>query len=144
MTETTTSSLPPRALIGHRLLALGYDLFPVVGIWFLVAAVFTLAHGDAVRGGWLGFGEFVALWLATGLYATASWRHGGQTLGMRPWKLKVVAANGGTPSWRAAWLRYAVGTLSLLLAGAGFWWAWFDRGKLAWHDRFSATRLVRT
>ena len=140
MTETTAAS---RALIGRRLLALLYDLFAAIGIWFLIATVFTLAHGDAVRGGWLGLLEFAALWSATGLYATASWRRGGQTLGMRPWKLKVVAADGGVPSWRAAWLRYAVGTLSLLLGGIGFWWAWFDRQRLTLHDRASATRMVR-
>ena len=25
----------------------------------------------------------------------------------------------------------------------GFWWAWFDRDRLAWHDRASATRIRR-
>lgn len=140
MTETPTAS---RALIGRRLLALLYDLFAAIGIWFLIATVFILAHGDAVRGGWLGLLEFAALWSATGLYATASWRRGGQTLGMRPWKLKVAAVGGGVPSWRSAWLRYAVGTLSLLLGGIGFWWAWFDRQRLTLHDRASATRMVR-
>jgi uncharacterized RDD family membrane protein YckC len=28
-------------------------------------------------------------------------------------------------------------------AGLGFWWAWIDRDRLAWHDRASGTRLVR-
>ena len=32
---------------------------------------------------------------------------------------------------------------TLLLAGAGFWWALFDRERLAWHDRASGTRMVR-
>ena len=27
--------------------------------------------------------------------------------------------------------------------GAGFWWAWFDRDRLTWHDRMSGTRMVR-
>lgn len=132
-----------RALVGRRLLALLYDLLPATGLWFGVAAAFTLAHGDAIRGGWLGGLELSALWLATGVYATCSWRHGGQTLGMRPWKLKVIAADGGTATWRALWLRYAAGTVSLLLAGAGFWSAWIDPDGLAWHDRISGTRLGR-
>jgi uncharacterized RDD family membrane protein YckC len=62
---------------------------------------------------------------------------------MRPWRLKVVATDSLTPTWRALWLRYAVGTLSLLLGGLGFWWAWVDRDKLTWHDRASGTRMVR-
>ena len=40
-------------------------------------------------------------------------------------------------------MRYSVGTLSLLPAGLGFWWAWFDRDRLTWHDRASRTRIVR-
>jgi uncharacterized RDD family membrane protein YckC len=44
---------------------------------------------------------------------------------------------------KALLLRYGIGTLSLVLAGAGFWWAWFDRERLTWHDRASGTRMVR-
>ena len=131
------------AHIGWRLLALVYDLFPVAGLWFLVAAVFVLLHGDAVTGGALGWLEFVALWSVTGAYAILSWRRGGQTLGMRPWRLRVRAPDGGAAPVGALLVRYAVGTLSLLAGGLGFWWAWIDRDALAWHDRASHTRLVR-
>lgn len=136
-------SEPPRALIGRRLLALLYDFFPMLALWFLAAAGFTAIHGDAVRGGGLGLLEFAAFWLIAGLYATQSWKHGGQTLGMRPWRLRVTATDGSPPPARALWLRYAVGGLSLLAGGLGFWWAWFDRGRLTWHDRASGTRLQR-
>lgn len=131
------------ALIAWRLLALAYDFFPVLALWLVIAGAFTLAHGDSVRGGWLGLFEFAALWLAAGLYAVVSWQRGGQTLGMRPWRLEVVAADAGAAAARALWLRYAVGGVSLLLAGLGFWWAWLDRSGLTWHDRASGTRLVR-
>lgn len=125
------------------MLALAYDFFPVLALWFAIAALFTFAHGDSVRGGWVGLLEFAALWLSTGLYAVLSWRRGGQTLGMRPWHLRVVAADGGDLSTRALWLRYVVGGASLLLAGLGFWWAWVDRKGITWHDAVSNTRLVR-
>ena len=138
-----TQPARPSPLIGRRLLALLYDFFPMLGLWFVVAAVFTFAHGDAVRGGPLGWLELAVQWLVTGGYATLSWRRGGQTIGMRPWKLQVVDAGGGVPGWRALWLRYAIGNLSLLLLGAGFWWAWIDRDRLTWHDRGSGTRTDR-
>ena len=86
---------------------------------------------------------WLACWIVTGLYATLSWRRGGQTLGMRPWRLRLVAVDGGIPGWKALWLRYAVGLLSLLAGGLGFWWAWFDPGRRTWHDRASGTRLLR-
>lgn len=131
------------ALIGWRLLALVYDFFPVLGLWMVVAAVFVALHHDAITGGLLGALEFIALWLVTAAYAVTSWRYGGQTLGMRPWRLRVVAADGGAASWRALVVRYAVGNLSLLLGGLGFWWAWLDRDGRTWHDRVSGTRVQR-
>jgi len=143
---------PAKALIGWRLLALLYDLWPVLALWIAVSAIFTagytfLGHHDPHENippfsllAWL---LWAACWGVTGLYATISWRRGGQTLGMRPWRLKVVAADGTPPSWRALWLRFAVGTLSLLLGGLGFWWAWLDRRRSTWHDRLSDTRMIR-
>jgi Predicted membrane protein/domain len=79
----------------------------------------------------------------TGLYATVSWRRGGQTLGMRPWRLHLRTREGGQPTRRAVWLRYLVGTLSLLAGGLGFWWSLVDRQRLTWHDRASGTWLQR-
>lgn len=134
----------PATLVGWRLLALTYDFFPMLALWFVTAAVFTLLHGDAVRGGWLGLLEFAALWGVAGVYATLSWRRGGQTIGMRPWRMRVVAAGDhGNAALRQLWLRYAVGSASLLLGGLGFWWAWLDRDRLTWHDRVSRTRMLR-
>ena len=142
----------PRALVGWRLLSLFYDLWPMAALWMLVAVPFTLGYtflgAHAARDNIAPFSAlqwllWLACWLVTGAYATASWRRGGQTLGMRPWRLKLVACDGDVPTWRALWLRYAVGLLSLLAGGLGFWWAWWDRDRLAWHDRASGTRLVR-
>lgn len=147
--ETTTPT--PAALVGWRLLALAYDFFPALALWMLAAGLFTVGFylsGHPLRQNiapWsaLQFALWGLCWLLTGAYAVASWRRGGRTLGMRPWRLRVVAAD-GTPALLPALLRrYAIGTLSLLLAGAGLWWAWFDRDRLAWHDRASATRMVR-
>ena len=105
--------------------------------------MFTPVHGDSVRGGRLGLLDFVLMWALSGLYAALSWRRGGQTLGMRPWRLRVVDAGGASATPRALWLRYAVGGLSLLLGGLGFWWAWIDRAGLTWQDRISGTRMRR-
>jgi uncharacterized RDD family membrane protein YckC len=62
---------------------------------------------------------------------------------MRPWRLRVTTAQGTSPSWRALCVRYAIGTVSLMLGGLGFWWAWLDRERLTWHDRASHTRMIR-
>ncbi|WP_242113207.1 RDD family protein [Luteimonas aquatica] len=146
-----TPADPPRALVGWRLLALFYDAWPALALWMLVSLAFTLAYTIAGHDPHQNIAPFSALqlllwlacWLVAGLYAAISWRRGGQTLGMRPWRLQLVAADGARPRWRALGLRYLVGTVSLLAAGLGFWWAWFDRDRLTWHDRASGTRLRR-
>lgn len=142
---------PGQALVGWRLLALVYDALPVLALWLLVGAVFAIGHtlaGHPVRENIKPFSalqwiEWLCCWLVTGAYAVLSWRRGGQTLGMRPWRLRVTDPQGGPAPVRSLAARYAWGSLSLLLAGAGFWWAWIDRERLAWHDRLSGTRLRR-
>jgi uncharacterized RDD family membrane protein YckC len=141
----------PRALVGWRLLALVYDVFPVLALWMLAAAGYTLVYtlsGHDVRDNIQPFSLFQwLLWgtclVITGCYATLSWFLGGSTLGMRPWRLRVVSASGGRPSPHAVWARFAVGVVSLLAGGLGFWWAWVDRDHLTWHDRASGTRMIR-
>lgn len=141
----------PRSLVLWRLLALFYDFWPVLALWMLVSAAFTLGFFLAGHRSRENIAPFSALqwllwlccWIVAGIYATASWRRGGQTLGMRPWRLHLRGTGGEVPGWGALWRRYAVGTLSLLAGGLGFWWAWFDRDRLTWHDRLSGTRLVR-
>lgn len=147
----TTADRKPAALIVWRLLALLYDLLPALALWMLASAAFTLGFSLAGHPGHQNIAPFSGLqwllwlvcWWLTGLYAVLSWRQGGQTLGMRPWRLRVVATDGGRPGLRALMLRYAVGSISLLLAGAGLWWAWVDRDRLTWHDRASKTRIMR-
>ncbi len=139
------------ALIVWRLLALVYDFFPALALWMLASAAFTLgfslsghpAHQNIAPFSGLQWLLWLVCWLLTALYGVLSWWRGGQTLGMRPWRLRVVAADGGQPELPALVLRYVVGSASLLLAGAGFWWAWMDRDRLTWHDRASKTRIMR-
>lgn len=135
----------PATLIGWRLLALFYDLWPAVALWMAVAALFLAAHHNQPLAPFspLQLLLWLLCWGLTGAYALLSWRRGGQTLGMRPWRLRVRAIDGATPTWRAVLVRYLVGTASLLLGGLGFWWAWIDRDRLTWHDRASGTRMRR-
>lgn len=141
----------PAALVGWRLAALFYDFWPMLAVWMLLSAVFNLGYylaGHDARDilatlSPLGILLWLCCWGITGLYAVSSWGRGGQTLGMRAWRLRVTAPDGGFADARALWKRYLVGTLSLLLGGLGFWWAWFDRERLTWHDRASGTRTER-
>lgn len=137
--EVETATLWP------RLFALIYDFFPVLGIWFAVAVLSYAANGSepvtpGSLGAWL---EFIALVGATFLYAGLSWRFGGQTLGMRAWRLRAVDAQGNPPSWPAIGLRFSMGAVSLAAAGLGFIWVLIDRERRSWHELASGTLTVR-
>ena len=84
--------------------------------------------------------EFIALWLLIGTYFVVSWRRGGQTVGMRPWRLKVLAADGRPASVRALWLRYAVACVT---PGFGLLWTLIDAERRGLHDIASGTQMVR-
>lgn len=75
-------------------------------------------------------------------YFTWFWTHGGQTPGMKTWKILLVADGGGAVGWHTALLRFAAAMLSLGALGLGFIAALFNDERLAWHDRLSASRLV--
>ena len=70
------------------------------------------------------------------------WTHGGQTLGMRTWGVRLIGEPQTAITWRRCLTRFAAALLSWIPCGLGFLWAAFDRDKLAWHDRLSRTRLA--
>lgn len=128
-----------------RLTALVYDSLPVLALWLLVSGVVLALHGFTPLPPWsLGFWlQNLLLWLVTGLYAVESWARGGQTLGMRPWRLKVVAADGRLATRAQLWRRYAWATLALAAAGLGLLWSLWEPQRRGWHDLASATWLLR-
>ena len=132
------------AHLGWRLLAMLYDAMPLLALWMLCSLVLLLVRGGqpVVPGSPASWLSFAVLWSVTGLYATVSWQRGGQTLGMRPWRLRVVDEQGQTAGWSRLWLRYAWASLGTLLL-LGLLWSLVDRERRTWHDRLSGTRLVR-
>lgn len=124
----------------RRLGAMLYDALLLLALWFAGTALWLpLTGGEAVP-----YPGLLRLWLlalAFGFFGWF-WTHGGQTLGLRAWRLKVVRADGGALSWRDALNRFALAIPSIGLAGLGLWWVVLDREGLAVHDRFSGTRVV--
>jgi uncharacterized RDD family membrane protein YckC len=70
------------------------------------------------------------------------WVHGGQTLGMRAWRIRLVTDDGAPLGWLRAAARFSAALVALAPAGLGFWWALRDERKRAWHDRWTRTRVV--
>ncbi|MFA7097254.1 MAG: RDD family protein [Gammaproteobacteria bacterium] len=140
---TPAPAAPPYQTAGllRRLGAILYDSLLLLALLSVATAlVLPLTGGEAIAPGnplytsYLFFvGFFFFAWF---------WIHGGQTLGMRAWRIRVQQRNGAPITWGQALLRFLVAIASWLLLGAGFLWALFDKERMTWHDRYSQTVLV--
>ena len=70
------------------------------------------------------------------------WVKGGQTLGMRAWRLRVVRYDGAGLHGIDALRRFVLAFISLAPAGLGLFWSLIPPDHLAWHDSWSKTRMV--
>jgi len=128
--------------LGRRLMAMVYDSLLLLALWFLAAIplLWLPPEGRAVPWGRLLIQLYFAL-VAFG-FLGGFWVHGGQTLGMRAWRLQLVANAGRGIGWSRALVRFLAAMLSWLCLGLGFLWVLVDRRGLAWHDHLSRTRIV--
>ncbi|NGY03619.1 RDD family protein [Solimonas terrae] len=98
-------SLPP-APLWRRLIAATYDGLLMLALWMvtvLIDAVLRELAGASRSWGSLQLYVFV-VWLG---FFGWFWTHGGQTLGMRVWRLRVLRDNGDTLNMVSAAVRYA-------------------------------------
>ncbi len=136
MTEPRPAGLIP------RLAAMLYDTVLLTGLWFVATAVLlAFRGGNAFRPHDMGYTLFLLL-LAFAFFGWF-WTHGGQTLGMRAWRIRVSREEGGDVTWNQAAVRFLVALLSLATLGLGYWWALLDARRRAWHDRAAGTCVYR-
>jgi uncharacterized RDD family membrane protein YckC len=127
--------------VWRRLAAGFYDLLLLAAAWMLVTLiVITLRGGAAVSPGALGY-QLLLLGVAAAFHISC-WMRGGQTLGMRAWRIRLEQRSGAAIDLRTGLLRFAAGLLTVLSCGAGLLWLWVDRDRLTWHDRLAGTRVV--
>jgi uncharacterized RDD family membrane protein YckC len=121
---------------------MAYDALLLGGLIFSLTLVLILMRrGEAIPPGSLWFEALLVL--ASFVFFGWFWTHGGQTLGMRAWKLRVERDDGRTLGWLDALRRYLAAWVLLLPPGLGLAWAWLDADRRCWHDRLSRTRVVR-
>jgi uncharacterized RDD family membrane protein YckC len=132
----------PAAGMGRRLASMAYDWLLLLGLWFCGTWLLLLLRGgEAIAPGTWWFGW--ALVSVSFVFFGGFWTHGGQTLGMRAWRLRVERSDGHPLRWREALIRYLAAAFGILALGLGFASALLDPERRCWHDRLSRTRLVR-
>lgn len=154
----------PAAPLARRLAAFTYEGVLLFGLVMAVGALYSIAVGQ--RHGLEGReGMMAAQFIALAAYFMWFWTHGGQTLAMRTWQIRLLDASGAPislwqaltrfllswlwfmPAWMAAWL--AGWHQSRYLFGGMLVWALFYAGisrllpqQQFLHDLICRTRII--
>lgn len=117
------NSVPPSeiqyASAKHRLLSIVYDGLLLGAVLFIAMAIFIpIANSAGLESGHPVFSVYFLL--VCFLFYAGFWTHGGQTLGMKTWKIKLIHENGQAISWGQALLRFmtALPAWTLIIVGA--------------------------
>ena len=162
----------PQGPVIKRLLAIIYDSLLLIAVLFLAMALLLLVSG--------GY-QFQAgnplvtayLLLVSFVFFGWFWTHGGQTLGMRAWKLRLQQHTGQAVTWRhaavrfitalPAWVLFFIGiaVVSNIQLHAHPWleqlsqpaewlilvtaivWLVIDQWPDGWRDKVSGTQVVK-
>lgn len=166
------SDLPKRQLefdtpsLKRRLACLPYEALLLLAL-LLIAAFPAAGTGGAVTSGWPQVFFQAYLTSVVCCYFTWFWTHGGQTLPMKTWRIRIIALDGGPLSANRAMLRLVCASLFYMPACVAIvltlfphrisplltaWlvvpalatvlWAQFDSERQFLHDRMACTRLV--
>lgn len=119
-----------------------YDIFPILGIILFTSFITLLFRGGAeVPSGTHWFRALIFLEIV--FYYVYSWKVGGQTLGMRAWKFKIVSSNeNGSLSWGQSLTRFSIGLISTLMLGIGILWKAISKDSKSWMDLCSQTKTI--
>lgn len=131
----------PSPGVGRHLACLLYEFLVVVSvllIGFLMPQIVLSGFGMPIAPKLMWLHIFLLLLF----YFVWFWVHGGQTLPMKTWKLRITDMGGGPLRPAQAILRYCAAWPSILCGGIGLIWAIFDRNHLFLHDRIAGTRIV--
>lgn len=136
-----------------RFAAIIYDLFLVTAVVFIVGIIVATITTFAVNNGHAitedhSFYWVYQIYLLSSLLLSAFmffawfWTHGGQTLGMKTWKLQMLSDNQQNITWKQSAIRFFSAGLSWGVLGIGFLSCLWHDDKKTWHDLLSKSRIV--
>ncbi|MEK6685805.1 MAG: RDD family protein [Pseudomonadota bacterium] len=135
MTDTTPG-------FWRRIICLIYESLLLLAVLFIASFIFHLIFRDTNAVYFRPLFQFYLL-VIMGYYFIWFWTHGGQTLAMQTWKMRVVSVDGSSLTKKQAITRYLLALVGILLFGTGIIWALFDRDRQFLHDRLAGTRIIR-
>ncbi|NOQ13351.1 MAG: RDD family protein [Methyloprofundus sp.] len=141
MTEQTQEpGSPAKPGFFRYLAAIFYDLILVIALFFFATAILLpFNQGEAIQSTF-----FFPLYLlsVSFIFYGWFWTHGGQTLGLRVWKLRLINEQQIDISWKQAFIRYLIACCSWLALGLGFFWRIWQKDSKTWHDLSSKSVII--
>jgi len=123
MDEESTTAAPAGLL--RRLAALFYDVLLTIALAFAATfALLPLTDGEAILTSTQGLAgrlyHALLLLLVFGYFGLC-WTRGGQTLGMKAWRIRLGTEDGRPVTWGNSLVRFTVGATLALMAVLGLW-----------------------
>jgi uncharacterized RDD family membrane protein YckC len=117
-----------------------YDFLLLIAVLFLATAILLPFNGGEA---FTNYKILYSLYLLAVSFCFYGWfwTHGGQTLGLRAWKITVFNDKHRLISWRQASIRFTAAIFSWIFLGLGFLWILVDKEQRSWHDIASKTGL---
>jgi uncharacterized RDD family membrane protein YckC len=118
-----------------------YDLFLLLGVWFLVGSIALgvkyLFVGEVTSLN-PNFGMALVILSAWCFYAYF-WTHGGKTLGMAVWKFEIYSLDNNKINLKQISVRFFFNLMTFLLAGLPLIMMYFSKKNLSISDSLSGT-----
>ncbi len=124
----------------RRLAAVTYDALLLLAVWFVATALLLPLNGGQAFSSDQFFYPIYLLGISFGFYGWF-WTHGGQTLGLKAWNIRLLSFDQRALNWRQAAYRFFGGVLVLIFFGIGFFWIIFDKNHYAWFDYWSKSTV---
>lgn len=126
----------------RRIICMIYEFLLLLAVLFIASFIFHLIFSDTQAAYFRPLFQLYLL-VIMGCYFSWYWTHGGQTLAMQTWKMRLVAADGGSLTKKQAITRYLFALIGIFFFGFGIIWALLDRDRQFLHDRLARTRIIK-
>ncbi|HEY8199393.1 MAG TPA: RDD family protein [Candidatus Limnocylindrales bacterium] len=135
---------------GPRLISFILDHLIILGISLVILAAFLIVAGifAAIGVDFLAatsvIAAIVGFFVVYFVYFPYFWTKNGQTLGMRPFKLRVVMdKDGGKVTMGPAILRLIGYWIDQIIFYLGYIWVLIDNRRRGWHDLIAGTVVIQ-
>ena len=119
-----------------RIAASVYDLFLLLGVWFVVGSFAVWINGGIIQTKWVGpLLVILSTWIFYGYF----WMNGGKTLGMAVWNFEIYSTDSEEITLKKVSIRFFSNIFTILLAGLPLALIYFSKDNLSLSDYLSKT-----